>query len=88
MRGVLTMSRSLKNIWFLILLLFLGSLLGLLIGQALGSTFPILNYSKAMGFSPVTFNLIVIKLTFGFILNINIASILGFLVGLLIYSRL
>jgi len=82
------MSRTLKNPWILILLLFLGSLLGLLIGQSLGSTIPFLNYSKAMGFSPVTLNLIVIKLTFGFIININTASILGFLMGLFIYSRL
>ncbi|NLO88922.1 MAG: DUF4321 domain-containing protein [Clostridia bacterium] len=82
------MSKSLKSTWILILLLFLGSLLGLLIGQSLVSTIPFLNYTKTMGFSPVTLNLIVIKLTFGFIININTASILGLLLGLFIYSRL
>ena len=84
----LKMSRTLKKPWILILLLFSGSLLGLLIGQSLGNTIPFLNYSKTMGISPVTLDLIVLKLTFGFTININVAGILGILMGFLIYSRL
>ncbi|MFZ5753961.1 MAG: DUF4321 domain-containing protein [Bacillota bacterium] len=41
-----------------------------------------------MGLAPTTINLMVITITFGVVLKLNVASIVGFLVALFIYFRM
>lgn len=77
------------------LLLFVLILAGLVIGGLLGSlaesvsALSWLNYGKSFGLSePLVLDLEVIKLTFGLMIHFNVASILGMLIGILIYTRI
>jgi len=85
------MAKSLKQYkspWFLVLLLILGGL----IGDAVASVLPRgLNFLKAigtLGISPVTLNLHFLKLTFGLTFDFGILTILGLILGFLLYRSL
>jgi len=82
------MARSPKNFWVLLLLIVVGSIFGSLIGQALDQYLPLLNFGQSVGLAPTTVNLAVLKVTLGMTLHLNIASIIGFFIALVIYSRL
>lgn len=83
------MRNSFKSPWILVILLVIGGLIGSLLGQTLGQYVPVLNTGfQPMGLEPTTINLIVITITFGLIIKINVASIIGFLLALFIYFRL
>lgn len=83
------MARSFKSPWVLVILLIIGGLIGTLLGQTLGQYLPILRTSfQPIGLDTTTINLAVITITFGLIIKINVASILGFLLALFIYFRL
>lgn len=79
-----------KNIWILILFLLCGIVVGGLLGE-LASRVPYLSwlaYGEEFGLStPVELNLNVIKLTFGLIFKINIASIIGIVLAIFIYKK-
>lgn len=78
-----------KNPWILLILLIIGGLIGSLLGTAFGSILPILNTTfQPIGLEPTTVDLLVIKITFGLLLKLNVASIIGFLLALLVYFRL
>lgn len=78
-----------KSLWLLLILLVVGGLIGSLLGTAFGSYLPILNHSfQTIGLAPTTINLMVITITFGVVLKLNVASIVGFLVALFIYFRM
>jgi membrane protein YqaA with SNARE-associated domain len=80
---------SFKSPWILVILLIIGGLIGSLLGQTLGQYLPILKTGfQPIGLEPTTINLVVITVTFGFIIKINVASIIGFLLALLLYFRL
>lgn len=77
------------------LLLFVLILAGLVIGGLLGSlaenvnALSWLNYGKSFGLSePLVLDLEVLKLTFGLMIHFNVASILGMLIGILVYTRI
>ncbi len=73
---------------FIILLVMLISLvLGGIIGDVFSSSIPILSYGKAIGFDPVTIDLSILKLVIGFKMQINLAGIIGLLIGLFIFKR-
>ncbi len=76
-----------KNTGMLILLLVIGSIFGSLIGNALEEYVPFLSYGQAVGLSPTTLDLAALNITFGFSLQLNIASIIGFFIALFIYTR-
>ena len=85
------MATKSRNTWFLIVLVCAGLVIGGLIGQ-LASQISWLNwlsYGQEFGLAePLTFDLSVLKLTFGFVVNINMASIIGIAIALLIYRWL
>ncbi|PKM89354.1 MAG: DUF4321 domain-containing protein [Firmicutes bacterium HGW-Firmicutes-12] len=78
-----------KNPWILLILLIIGGLIGSLLGTAFGTSLPILNTSfQAIGLEATTIDLMVVKFTFGLLLKLNVASIIGFILALLVYFRL
>ncbi len=77
--------------WILFVLIFAGLVIGGLVGALTADINGLswLNYGKSFGLSePVVLNLDLIVLTFGLMIHFNVSSILGMLIGLLIYSRI
>lgn len=77
-----------KNTWILIVLICAGLVIGGLIGQFAAQVdwLSWLSYGQEFGFAqPLILDLSVIKITFGFTININMASIIGIAIALLIY---
>ena len=85
------MSLKDKNIWILLIFICCGLVIGGLLGQ-LASQVEWLNwlsYGQTFGLSePLIIELNVIKLTFGLMLNINVASIIGMAIALLLYRKI
>lgn len=78
-----------KSPWILLILLIIGGLIGSLLGTVLGGYLPVLNSSfQTIGLAPTTIDLLVVKFTIGFLLNLNLASIIGFFLALLVFFRL
>ncbi|WP_372998191.1 DUF4321 domain-containing protein [Lutispora sp.] len=76
------------NGWILLLILLCGIIIGGFIGEVLGNLIPILKYGYSLGVSPHTYDLRILKLTFGLSININMFSILGIIISIIIYRRL
>lgn len=77
-----------RNPWLLFLLLAAGVVIGGVLGEIFKDSIKILSYSKSIGFQPFTLDLSVIKLTLGFVLHLNLASVIGIILAILIFSRL
>ncbi len=69
----------------LLLFVFLGLVLGTLLGIVLGKAFPILDLSVNFGVKSITLNIIFMDLTFGFQFYLNIGTIIGILVFLYLF---
>ena len=79
-----------KNIWILLLFILAGIVVGGLLGEfASGVDFLWwLGYGQNFGLSsPIVLDLSIITLTFGMQFKINIASIIGIAVALIIYRK-
>ena len=79
-----------KNIWILLVFILAGLVIGGLLGQLAEHIDFLwwLSYGQSFGFStPIQLDLNVIQLTFGFMLKINIASIIGIGISLLVYRK-
>lgn len=77
-----------RSSWILIVFICAGLVIGGLIGQLASQVnwLDWLSYGQEFGFSePFVLNLQVIKITFGMTININMASIIGMAIALLIY---
>lgn len=79
-----------KNIWILILFILCGLVIGGLIGQLTAGIewLSWMSYGKQFGLeSPLVLDLSVIKITFALMFNINIASIIGMTISIVIYKK-
>ena len=79
-----------KKFWILLIFLLAGLVIGGLLGKLAGSIPALwwLSYGQSFGLtSPIVLNLSVLQITFGINIEINIASIIGLLIGVFIYRR-
>ena len=79
-----------KNIWILLLFILSGIVVGGLLGNLAGHVdfLSWLAYGEEFGLStPIELDLNVVKLTFGLMFKINIASIIGVLLAIIFYSN-
>ncbi len=82
------MAKAAKSTAMLIILSIIGGIFGTLLGHFFGDYLSFLGFGQTIGMAPATIDLLVLNLTFGFALNINIASIIGFFIAILIYKFL
>lgn len=79
-----------KNIWILLLFILSGLVIGGLLGN-LASKIDFLwwlSYGESFGISnPITLDLNILNITLGFVFKINIASIIGMALAILIYRK-
>ena len=79
-----------KNIWILLIFILSGLVIGGLLGELAKSVDWLwwLAYGNEFGLSaPVTLDLSVIKVSFGLMFKINIASIIGMALAIWIYRK-
>lgn len=79
-----------KNIWILLVFLLSGLVLGGLLGELASNVDFLwwLSYGQSFGLSsPIELNLNVITITFGLWFKMNVASIIGMAIALLIYKK-
>lgn len=80
-----------KNIWILILFILCGIVVGGLLGELAAnvSFLSWISYGEEFGLStPIELDLNVIKVTFGLMFKINIASIIGIVLAIFIYKKI
>lgn len=79
-----------KNIWILLIFLLSGLVLGGLLGELAKSINWLwwLGYSESFGLSePVILDLSILRLSFSCMFKINIASIIGLAIAVLVYRK-
>lgn len=76
-----------RSISMLILLIFVGMVVGSVLGDILKKYFEILGQGKFVGFNPVTIDLLAIKFTIGLQLKLGLASILGAIAGIIVFFK-
>ena len=79
-----------KNIWLLLVFILSGLVIGGLLGQLSKNIDWLwwLSYGDEFGLtSPITLDLSVLKIQFGFTIKISIASIIGMAIAIFIYRR-
>jgi len=80
-----------KNIWILLVFLLAGLVIGGLLGKLASSVSWLwwLSYEQQFGLeTPIVLDLSVLKLTFGLMFKINIASIIGMVLVIFIYKKI
>lgn len=80
-----------KNIWILLVFLLAGLVIGGLLGKLASGVQGLwwLSYEQSFGLSnPIVLDLNVLKLTFGLVVNINVASIIGMVLAVFIYKKM
>jgi len=84
-----------KSGGYLLLFIFIGGLLGSVLGEILqivspeGAVRSIFGEALSLGLDPpVTVNLVLIKFTLGFLVKINLLSVLGMLLGAYLYKHI
>lgn len=85
------MRTSSKSIGLLIFTIVLGLILGSILGEIIGNSISMLSFMKnsyAIGTTePLVLNLKAITLTLGLNFNVNLMSIIGVIVAIIIYRR-
>ena len=78
-----------KNFWVLLIFILAGLVIGGLIGELASQSIWWLGYAQEFGLAdPVALDLSILKISFGFSIRINIASIIGIALALIIYRKL
>ena len=88
---IINMATREKNVWILILFILCGIVVGGLLGELASNVDFLwwLSYGEEFGISePITLDLIVVTLSFGLMLKINIASIIGMILAIFIYKKI
>lgn len=83
-----TVGNSRKNNWILVIILLCGIVLGGYIGTLASHVGALkwLAYGNTFGLtSPIVLDLGILVLTFGLTISINIASIIGLIIGIIVY---
>ncbi len=75
-----------------IFIVLIGAIAGTLIGDIAGSNFAILGFLKTSSYAfgtsaPITLNLRVITVTFGINFYINLMTIIGIIVAIILYRK-
>lgn len=84
----MAVGNSRKNNWILVVILLCGIVLGGYLGTLASkvSFLSWLGYGNTFGLtSPMVLDLGILVLTFGLTININIASIIGLIIGIIVY---
>lgn len=80
-----------KNIWILLVFILSGLVIGGLLGR-LASSVPWLwwiSFEQEFGLeNPIVLDLSILKLTFGLMFKINVASIIGMILAVFIYKKI
>lgn len=80
-----------KNFWILLIFMLSGLVIGGLLGELAKTVDWLwwLSYGEEFGLSdPVSLNLNVLKLTFSFVVRINISSIIGLAMAIFLYRKI
>ena len=80
-----------KNLWILSLFILSGLVLGGLLGELTKeiSYLNWLSYGQSFGLEkPIELDLNVVNITFGLLIHINVASIIGILVAIFVYRKI
>ena len=80
-----------KNIWILLIFILSGLVVGGLLGELASKVDRLwwLSYEQKFGINaPIVLDLSVLKLTFGLMFKINIASIIGMVLAIFIYKKI
>lgn len=79
-----------KRYWVFLIFLFSGIIIGGLLGE-LASKVPFLSwlaYGKSFGLTdPLVLDINILKISFGFLVELNVASIIGILIAMLLYKK-
>lgn len=79
-----------KNIWILMLFILSGLVIGGLLGELAGQVDFLwwLSYGQSFGLSsPIQLDLNILTISFGLMFKINIASIIGLIIAILVYRK-
>ena len=79
-----------KNIWILLVFILSGLVVGGLLGDLAGKVYFLwwLSYGESFGLSsPIELDLSIVQISFGLMFKINIASIIGMIIAILIYRK-
>ena len=79
-----------KNIWILLVFILSGLVVGGLLGDLAGKVDFLwcLSYGESFGLSsPIELDLSIVQISFGLMFKINIASIIGMIIAILIYRK-
>lgn len=82
---------SKKGFWVFLVFMLSGLVLGGLLGELANKVSWLwwLSYGQEFGLSdPVTLDLNVLKISFGFMIKINISSIIGMIIAIFCYSKI
>ncbi len=80
-----------KNIWILLVFILSGLVIGGLLGELASSVDFLwwLSYGETFGLSnPIELDLNIMKITFGLLFKINIASIIGMAIAIFLYRKI
>jgi len=77
-----------QRTFLLVFFLLGGALVGSILSEALARSLWIFARSAEAGLRPSTLNLLFLNVTFGFQLRLSLGTVLGMLLGLLLFRRL
>jgi len=83
-----------KNVLHVVVVVVVGSLLGLVMGKLINMWFPtgeinaLMNTGINTGLNPTTINLSIVELTAGLVFKFNISSIAGIFLSAVVYKQI